>query len=150
MLPDRAKLGSNQMPQLFNQLCSDGFSLNLCTVLLRLCQPFTQPGSVKMLEIQPTYCLATVGDARQLTERGIHLTGDSPFMCHFLRFVLTMLCVEFEICIMFYSVSEMFVFSAMCMLPTSISEGILLFFFITRDNCSCCCCRLRCHHRYHC
>ncbi|KAI0207125.1 Ubiquitin conjugation factor E4 A [Lamellibrachia satsuma] len=79
---DRAKLWSNQMPQLLNQLCSDGFSLNLCTVLLRLCQPFAQPGSVKMLEIQPTYCLATVGDACQLTERGVHLTdlSDTPLI----------------------------------------------------------------------
>ena len=55
------------------------------------------------------------------------MTGDSPFMCHFLSFVLTLLCVEFEICVMFYSVSEIFAFSVMCMLPTSISEGVLLF-----------------------
>ena len=79
---DRAKLWSNQMPQLFHQLhCSDGFSLNLCTVLLRLCQPFAQPGSVKMLKVQPTYCLATVGEARQLVERGVHMKGAIHYSC---------------------------------------------------------------------
>jgi len=35
--------------------CSDGFMLNLCMVLLKLCQPFCQPASPRLLRIRPEY-----------------------------------------------------------------------------------------------
>lgn len=36
---------------------SDGFALNLCFILLRLCEPFIKPGNnSKLLKIDPTYC----------------------------------------------------------------------------------------------
>lgn len=38
---------------------SDGFALNLCSVLLRLCEPFIKPvNNAKLLKIDPTYCAA--------------------------------------------------------------------------------------------
>lgn len=38
---------------------SDGFALNLCSVLLRLCEPFIKPSNnPKLLKIDPTYCAA--------------------------------------------------------------------------------------------
>lgn len=79
---DRAKLWSSQNPLLVSTLCSDGFALNLCTVLLRLCQPFAQPDSLKMLKVHPTYCIATLGDPGQLSDRGVHLTdlSDTPLI----------------------------------------------------------------------
>ena len=35
--------------------CSDGLMLNLCAVLIKLCKPFSQPSSPKLLKIQPEY-----------------------------------------------------------------------------------------------
>ena len=40
---------------------SDGFMLNLGNVLLRLCHPFcSKPNDIKILKIDPTYCIAEV------------------------------------------------------------------------------------------
>ena len=59
---------------------SDGFSVNLCAVMLRLCKPFADPKSPKLLKIQPTYCLATAGQREQVRSRNIHMHGQC-FWC---------------------------------------------------------------------
>ncbi|VVC44918.1 Hypothetical protein CINCED_3A005936 [Cinara cedri] len=53
---------------------SDGFALNLSTVLLKLCQPFiSNSDSLKLLKIDPTYCVAKVQNSEESRERGVHL-----------------------------------------------------------------------------
>ena len=54
----------------------DGFFLNLSTLLLKLCQPFMDPSSHKLLKINPKYCAVTVGSnaiAQETT--GLHVIG---------------------------------------------------------------------------
>lgn len=57
----RKQLWGNMMPQLIpveHSHISDGFALNLCSVLLRLCEPFIKPANnPKLLKIDPTYCV---------------------------------------------------------------------------------------------
>lgn len=44
-----------------SSIVSDGFMLNLCNVMLRLCQPFCDsPDDPKLLKIDPSYCCAEV------------------------------------------------------------------------------------------
>ncbi|CAH1794964.1 unnamed protein product [Owenia fusiformis] len=77
----RAKIWSSQMPAIFGTMyASDGFYMNLCGILLKLCQPFSQPCSPKLLKIQPTYCRVVVpaGETRQ---RSIHMTDLSEETC---------------------------------------------------------------------
>ena len=85
----RAKMWSHQMmPQLFDSTyCSDGFFLNLSLVLLRLCIPFSEPRSPKLLRIQPTYCLATVSDRTTAAARNVHMIGKGqrPLLFHSLN-----------------------------------------------------------------
>ena len=65
------------MPMLLDQMyCSDAFFVNLCAVLLRLCKPFSEPCSAKLLKVQPTYCLATRGQREQVLNRNIHMRGN--------------------------------------------------------------------------
>ncbi|XP_056018090.1 ubiquitin conjugation factor E4 A-like isoform X2 [Ostrea edulis] len=72
----RTKIWSSQMPQLFTQMyASDGFCLNLCSIMLRLCKPFSEPKSAKLLKIQPTYCRMVAASDKQAKERGIHAEG---------------------------------------------------------------------------
>ena len=67
---------STQLPGVFNAMhASDGFFMNLLAVLLRLCKPFAEPKSTKLLKVQPSYCLATKGDDTQLQERNVHAKG---------------------------------------------------------------------------
>ncbi|XP_071105758.1 ubiquitin conjugation factor E4 A-like [Haliotis cracherodii] len=69
----RTKIWSNQIPQLFNQMyCSEGFSLNLCHVMLKLCQPFSNPTSTKLLKIQPSYTCAVAASDGEVKSRSIH------------------------------------------------------------------------------
>ena len=76
----RAQLWSSQVPMIFNRMyCSDGFFLNLCSVLLRLCRPFSEPCSPKLLKVQHTYCLATRGQYQQVRNRNIHMKGKCAF-----------------------------------------------------------------------
>lgn len=56
---------------LSNALADDGFFLNLGTLLLKLCQPFLDPNSSKLLKINPRYC-ATVSSLKSI---GIHCVG---------------------------------------------------------------------------
>ena len=41
------------------RFCSDGFLLNLCHVMLQLCQPFFEPKHEQLLSVKPTYYHAT-------------------------------------------------------------------------------------------
>lgn len=56
----RKQVWSNMMSQLLpmeHTHIPDGFALNLCTVLLRLCEPFIKPANnPRLLKIDPTYC----------------------------------------------------------------------------------------------
>lgn len=71
----RAKLWNSQVPEdPLSTHASDGFCINLETVLLLLCKPFAEPLSPKLLNIDPTYCAAeceTGGEAAS----NIHLTS---------------------------------------------------------------------------
>ncbi|KAJ7373174.1 Ubiquitin conjugation factor E4 A [Desmophyllum pertusum] len=54
----------------------DGFFLNLSTLLLKMCQPFMDPCSPKLLKINPQYCALDVsidGIAHEAT--GLHVVG---------------------------------------------------------------------------
>uniref|UniRef100_T1JL90 Ubiquitin conjugation factor E4 A n=1 Tax=Strigamia maritima TaxID=126957 RepID=T1JL90_STRMM len=52
---------------------SDSFMLNLGAILLRLCKPFCQPNSAKMLRIDPTYCMAEASTNEEIKLRGVYL-----------------------------------------------------------------------------
>ncbi|XP_074648807.1 ubiquitin conjugation factor E4 A-like [Tubulanus polymorphus] len=77
----RAKLAHNQMPELaiFHAgQCSDGFFMNLCAVLLRLCQPFCSVNNeipVKLLTINPTYCVTKAENKQDAWAHSIHMQG---------------------------------------------------------------------------
>lgn len=69
----RTKIWSTHAPQVLSQLhVSDGFSLNLCCVLLKLCQPFSEACSPKLLKIQPSYVRAVAADEEDSKQRNIH------------------------------------------------------------------------------
>ncbi|KAL1140342.1 hypothetical protein AAG570_000274 [Ranatra chinensis] len=56
---------------------SDGFAINMASVLLRLCKPFITPGMdsiSKILKIDPTYPAASVSQVSdgEMDERGVH------------------------------------------------------------------------------
>ncbi|XP_064635023.1 ubiquitin conjugation factor E4 A-like isoform X2 [Lineus longissimus] len=73
----RAKLWSSQMPQIYNQMnCSDGFFMNLCAVLLRLCQPFCAPENArKLMTVSPEYTITNVIDTQEGRARNVHMRG---------------------------------------------------------------------------
>nr|XP_022317607.1 ubiquitin conjugation factor E4 A-like [Crassostrea virginica] len=72
----RTKIWSSQMPQLFTQMyASEGFCLNLCSIMLRLCKPFSEPRSAKLLKIQPTYCRMVAANEKEAREKGMHAEG---------------------------------------------------------------------------
>jgi hypothetical protein len=73
----RAKMWSHQMlPEMFSAaFSSDSFFLNLGVLLLRLSSPFTASNSRLVLQVQPTYCLATVGDRTVARSRKVHMIG---------------------------------------------------------------------------
>lgn len=71
---DRGKLWNAQMPE-FNPAnytnVSDGFMINLGSVLMYLCQPFCSPENhLKLLKVDPTYCAVKNEDCSQ---KGIHM-----------------------------------------------------------------------------
>ena len=81
MFVGRAKMWSHQMlPQMFNAVySSDAFFLNLAVVMLRLSAPVISPRSDHVLRIQPTYCLATIGDREVARARKVHMIGQFRF-----------------------------------------------------------------------
>lgn len=72
----KSKIWSAQMPQLFNQMYAcDGFCLNLCYVMLKLCVPFSEPQGEKLLKVQPTYCSVEINDNEKSQQKHIHAFG---------------------------------------------------------------------------
>lgn len=61
--------------------CSDRFFLNLCYVMLKLCQPFCQGISPKILKIDPTYVTAIVANEKEAKEQNMHAKGLSKQTC---------------------------------------------------------------------
>lgn len=54
----------------------DGFFLNLSTLLLKICQPFMDPCSPKLLKINPQYCAVNVGvEGIAQEDTGLHVVG---------------------------------------------------------------------------
>jgi hypothetical protein len=51
----RAVFTPGRMRADMSQVSSDGFFLNLCAVLLRLCGPFIEPGTDKIRLVDPTF-----------------------------------------------------------------------------------------------
>ena len=85
----RAKIWSAHAPQVFSQMyCSDGFSLNLGFVMLKLCEPFSAACSPKLLKIQPSYVRVVVSDQNEAKERGMHAQGEKFFSVKFSDLVL--------------------------------------------------------------
>ncbi|XP_046484062.1 ubiquitin conjugation factor E4 A [Neodiprion pinetum] len=61
---------------------SDGFMLNLSSILLRLCQPFcTKLNDSKLLKIDPTYCSVEAQNEEESKTRGLHAKGLSGETC---------------------------------------------------------------------
>ncbi|XP_012254969.2 ubiquitin conjugation factor E4 A [Athalia rosae] len=61
---------------------SDGFMLNLSSVLLRLCQPFcSKLNDSKLLRIDPTYCSVEARNEEESRSRGLHARGMSGETC---------------------------------------------------------------------
>jgi ubiquitin conjugation factor E4 A len=53
---------------------SDGFMLNLGTILLRLCEPFcSESADPNLLHIDPTYCAAKVDGDDEVRLKGVHM-----------------------------------------------------------------------------
>lgn len=71
----RGKLSNAHGEDFFlgNSTVSDGFMLNLSSVLLRLCQPFISDSSSKILKIDPTYCAAKIHSEEEAQIRNVHM-----------------------------------------------------------------------------
>lgn len=68
----RAKIWNSQLPEVYASLHgSDGFFINLMTVLLLLCKPFSEPCSPKLLKINPVYCSSPL--STESNKNGVHL-----------------------------------------------------------------------------
>ena len=65
------------MGELFaDRQAQDGFFLNLSTLLLKMCQPFMDPSSPKLLKINPQYCaVTTTADSIGRKDAGLHVVG---------------------------------------------------------------------------
>ena len=78
----KSKIWSAQMPQLFNQkYACNGFCLNLCYLMLKLCVPFSEPQSDKLLKVQPTYCSVEINDNEKSQQKSIHAFGLNKETC---------------------------------------------------------------------
>jgi len=79
ILLGRAKMWSHQMmPEMFAAAySSDAFFLNLCVLMLRLSvSPLKAVAGSQLTErLQPTYCLATIGDRNEAKQRKVHMIG---------------------------------------------------------------------------
>eukprot|EP00062_Callorhinchus_milii_P011321 gi/632957144/ref/XP_007894313.1/ PREDICTED: ubiquitin conjugation factor E4 A [Callorhinchus milii] len=72
----RTKIWANQMPELFLQMyASDTFFVNLGAALLKLCQPFCRPHSLKLLTFNPTYCALKELNEEERRTRNVHIKG---------------------------------------------------------------------------
>jgi len=55
--------------------CSDGLMLNLCNVLVRMCEPFCKPKSSLLLKLRPQYCRQQFKEANDQEQRHHHCLG---------------------------------------------------------------------------
>ncbi|KAJ9594013.1 hypothetical protein L9F63_014573, partial [Diploptera punctata] len=78
----RGKLWNSHGLSLGVSTCvSDGFMLNLSSVLLRLCQPFSSDYSdPKLLRIDPTYCAVKVNN-EEIRSKGVHMRNLAAETC---------------------------------------------------------------------
>ena len=66
--------------------CSDGFCLNLCHVLLQLCQPFSLPSNPLLYKIKATYSHVTPSSEDEREKMSVHARGDTFVeLCFFLK-----------------------------------------------------------------
>lgn len=78
----RARIWATQGNSTFGSMyCSDRFFLNLCYVMLKLCQPFCQGITPKILKIDPTYVTTIVTDEKEAKERNMHAKGLAKQTC---------------------------------------------------------------------
>lgn len=71
----RAKIWTNQMPEIFQSYASDAFFLNLGAALVKLCQPFCKPHLPKLLTFNPTYCALKELSEEERHNRSVHAKG---------------------------------------------------------------------------
>ena len=72
----KPNLWSAHEAHVFNQeYCSDGFCLNLCYLMLKLCLPFSKPRSDKLLKISPSYTKVVLETEQEAKEKCVHTQG---------------------------------------------------------------------------
>ena len=72
----KPELWSAHEVEVFDQtFCSDGFCLNLCTVLLFFSRPFTEPDSNKLAAIKPRYCRVVPKTEEEEKKYCVHARG---------------------------------------------------------------------------
>lgn len=69
----RARLWTQHVQSMLSTDVSDSFMLNLGNVMLRLCKPFAESSSPKLLKINPTYCADVMSHDEDVKQRGIYL-----------------------------------------------------------------------------
>ena len=73
----KPQLWSAHEAQIFNKdFCSDGFCLNLCYLMLKLCYPFAKPCCDKLLKISPSYTKTVIKSEQEAAERWVHAQGE--------------------------------------------------------------------------
>lgn len=77
----RAKIWTNQMPEIFQLYASDAFFLNLGAALVKLCQPFCKPHLPKLLTFNPTYCTLKDLSEEERRSRSVHAKGLDKETC---------------------------------------------------------------------
>ncbi|CAG9864352.1 unnamed protein product [Phyllotreta striolata] len=79
---NRGKIWNTHAPELNPAIyinVTDGFMLNLCNLLLSLCQPFCSKGKdERVLKVDPTYCAVPNEDCEQ---KGIHMADMATETC---------------------------------------------------------------------
>lgn len=69
-------LWSAHEAQIFNQdYCTDGFCLNLCYLMLKLCYPFAKPSCDKLLKVCPSYTKVVIESEQDAQEKWVHAQG---------------------------------------------------------------------------
>lgn len=74
----RAKMWSRHLPTFATAYASDAFFLNLSSVLLRFCAPFTKPDTTNIVTVDMSYAsvdLPVGATDAQMGELGVHLIG---------------------------------------------------------------------------
>lgn len=70
----KGKLGADDDQDTGMQNVSDGFMVNLSSILLRLCQPFlSHKVTPSLLKIDPTFCAAKITDKEEAKKRNSHM-----------------------------------------------------------------------------